>query len=117
MLIFNGLLCRFVPRNDVFRSSQQTISKENICETFAVYWTGGKTIEDTEYICHPNGVNNFKLALTHDSLNSKHAREVHGGCTPEELLASFIMVSNKKSTRTVEKFTFMIDATVVSTLI
>jgi hypothetical protein len=62
-----------------------------------------ETIEDTDYIRHKNGTDNFKVALTHASLNTKPIREVHGGCTPEEILVPFIVISNKKSARAVEK--------------
>jgi hypothetical protein len=57
---------------------------------------GEETIEDTDYIRHKNGNENFKVALTHASLNIKPVREVHGGCTPEEILVPFIVISNKK---------------------
>ena len=30
-------------------------------------------------------------------LNCKPVREVHGGCTPEEILVPFIVISNKKT--------------------
>jgi hypothetical protein len=62
-----------------------------------------ETIEDTDYIRHKNGTDNFKVALTHASLNTKPVREVHGGCTPEEILVPFILISNKKAVRAVEK--------------
>jgi hypothetical protein len=62
-----------------------------------------ETIEDTDYIRHKNGADNFKVALTHASLNTKPVREVHGGCTPEEILVPFIVISNKKSAKAVEK--------------
>ena len=55
-----------------------------------------ETIEDTDYIRHINGTDNFKVALTHASLNTKPVREVHGGCTPEEILVPFIVLSNTK---------------------
>jgi hypothetical protein len=61
-----------------------------------------ETIEDTDYVRHKNGNDNFKVALTHASLNTKPVREVHGGCTPEEILVPFIVISNKKSVRTIE---------------
>jgi len=32
-------------------------------------------------------------------LNTKPVREVHGGCTPEEILVPFIVISNKKLTK------------------
>jgi hypothetical protein len=53
------------------------------------------TIEDTDYIRHTNNGVNYKVALTHASLNTKPVREVHGGCTPEEILVPFIVISNK----------------------
>jgi hypothetical protein len=62
-----------------------------------------ETIEDTDYIRHKNRADNFKVALTHASLNTKPVREVHGGCTPEEILVPLIVISNKKSARAVEK--------------
>ena len=55
-----------------------------------------EAIEDTDYIRHKNGEHNFKVALTHASLNEKPRWEVHGGCTPEEILVPFILISNKK---------------------
>jgi hypothetical protein len=45
------------------------------------------------------------VALTHASLNTRPVREVHGGCTPEEILVPFIVISNKKSVKTVETIT------------
>jgi uncharacterized protein YuzE len=62
-----------------------------------------ETIEDSDYIRHKNGADNFKVALTHASLNTKPLREVHGGCTPEEILVPFLVISNKKSAKAVEK--------------
>jgi hypothetical protein len=62
-----------------------------------------ETIEDSDYIRHKNGTDNFKVALTHASLNTKPVREVHGGCTPEEILVPFIVISNKKSAKAIEK--------------
>ena len=53
-------------------------------------------LEDSDYIRCQNGEDNFKVALTHASLNTKPVREVHGGCTPEEILVPFILISNKK---------------------
>jgi hypothetical protein len=53
-------------------------------------------LKDSDYIRYKNGEDNFKVALTHASLNNKPSREVHGGCTPEEILVPFILISNKK---------------------
>ena len=57
-------------------------------------------IEDSDYIRYKRGKDNYKVALTHASLNNKPIREVHGGCTPEEILVPFIIISNKKSEST-----------------
>ena len=54
-------------------------------------------LKDSDYIRCKNGDDNFKVALTHASLNCKPVREVHGGCTPEEILVPFIVISNKKA--------------------
>jgi hypothetical protein len=64
-----------------------------------------ESIEDADYIRHKNGDENFKVALTHASLNTKPVRETHGGCTPEEILVPFIVISNKKSEKRIEKVT------------
>jgi hypothetical protein len=40
--------------------------------------------------------NQYILALNHNSLNRKPSKEVHGGCTPEEVLVPVIIISNKK---------------------
>jgi hypothetical protein len=53
-------------------------------------------LEDSDYIRCENGEDYFKVALTHASLNNKPVREVHGGCSLEEILVPFILISNKK---------------------
>lgn len=53
-------------------------------------------LRDSDYIRCNIGGDNFKVALTHASLNTKPVREVHGGCTPEEILVPFILISNRK---------------------
>lgn len=78
-----------------------------------------ETIEDTDYIRHINGMDNFKVALTHASLNTKPVREVHGGCTPEEILVPYILISNKKITKSTKAITEteqQIDSAVSETL-
>lgn len=62
-----------------------------------------ETSEDTDYVRYNNGNDNFKIALTHASLNTKPVREVHGGCTPEEILVPFVVISNKKRAKPVKK--------------
>ena len=37
----------------------------------------------------------YKVALTHSSLSKVPTHQVHGGCTPEEVLVPFILLSNK----------------------
>jgi len=55
-------------------------------------------LPDTDYIIHKSEIDQKKylIALKHNSLGKKPPREVHGGCTPEEVLVPFIIISNKK---------------------
>lgn len=52
---------------------------------------------DHDYLVHKNERDGqfYKIALTHSSLSKVPTHEVHGGCTPEEILVPFIMLSNK----------------------
>lgn len=52
-------------------------------------------LNDGDYVRHEIYGKIYKVALTHASLNTKPQREVHGGCTPEEVLVPFIIISNK----------------------
>jgi hypothetical protein len=36
----------------------------------------------------------YKVALKHASLKNKPVHEVHGGCTPEEVIVPFVLISN-----------------------
>lgn len=49
-----------------------------------------------EYITVKNSDDNqdYKVALTHSSLGRKPSHEVHGGCTPEEVLVPFFLLTN-----------------------
>ena len=51
---------------------------------------------ETDYIVHTNEKDGqrYKVALTHSSLGSLPSHEVHGGCTPEEVLVPFIVITN-----------------------
>lgn len=53
-------------------------------------------ISDTDYIVCQNEVDNkrYKVALKHASLGSRPTHEVHGGCTPEEVIVPFVVISN-----------------------
>ena len=42
------------------------------------------------------------MALTHSSLSKVPTHQVHGGCTPEEVLVPFILLSNKDLTKSVK---------------
>jgi hypothetical protein len=53
---------------------------------YIVYKTDDPELKENQYI----------LALNHNSLNRKPSKEVHGGCTPEEVLVPVIIISNKK---------------------
>lgn len=44
---------------------------------------------------HDDG-KDYKVALTHSSLGKKPSHEVHGGCTPEEVLVPFIVITNNE---------------------
>jgi len=61
------------------------------------------SLEDSDYVRCKNKDEHFKVALSHASLNSKPIREVHGGCTPEEVLVPFILISNKEEIETIYK--------------
>lgn len=52
---------------------------------------------DHDYLVHKNEKDGqlYKVALTHSSLAKVPTHEVHGGCTPEEVLVPFILLSNK----------------------
>jgi hypothetical protein len=52
---------------------------------YIVYKTDDPELKENQYI----------LALNHNSLNRKPSKEVHGGCTPEEVLVPVIVISNK----------------------
>lgn len=54
-----------------------------------------------EYITVKNSDDNqdYKVALTHSSLGRKPSHEVHGGCTPEEVVVPFIVISNIDATK------------------
>lgn len=49
-----------------------------------------------EYVTvkNPDDNQNYKVALTHSSLGRKPSHEVHGGCTPEEVLVPFLLLTN-----------------------
>ena len=53
-------------------------------------------LADNDYLRFQNGDDNFIIALRHNSLNKLPVREVHGGCTPEEVLVPFIVLTNKE---------------------
>jgi hypothetical protein len=59
---------------------------------------------DSDYIIYKSEVDhkNYLIALKHNSLGRKPLREAHGGCTPEEVLVSLIIISNKKDLPKVE---------------
>lgn len=51
---------------------------------------------DSDFISHVNETDRqtYMVALKHPSLGTKPTHEVHGGCTPEEVLTPFIVISN-----------------------
>ena len=59
--------------------------------------TSSEAETDHDYLVHKNEKDGeyYKVALTHSSLAKVPTHEVHGGCTPEEILVPFILLSNK----------------------
>ncbi len=57
----------------------------------------GEADNDSDYIIHTNEHTGqkYKVALTHSSLGKKPVHQVHGGCTPEEVIVPFVIISNK----------------------
>ncbi len=52
-------------------------------------------LHDTDFVYHINESDGrqYKVALRHASLGNKPTHEVHGGCTPEEVLVPFIILA------------------------
>ena len=59
--------------------------------------TTDSALSDPDYLVHKNETDGeyYKVALTHSSLSKAPTHQVHGGCTPEEVLVPFILLSNK----------------------
>ena len=57
-----------------------------------------EALSDHDYLVHKNEGDGltYKIALTHSSLSKAPVHQVHGGCTPEEVLVPFILLSNKE---------------------
>lgn len=66
--------------------------------------TTESAMTDTDYLVHTNDLDNqtYKIALTHSSLSKVPTHQVHGGCTPEEVLVPFILLSNKNITTSIK---------------
>ncbi|MBR3710351.1 MAG: BREX-4 system phosphatase PglZ [Bacteroidales bacterium] len=66
----------------------------------------GKLYHDSDYVVHinENDGERYKIALTHSSLGRKPVHEVHGGCTPEEVLVPYLIITNKKQNLTRFKY-------------
>ena len=71
--------------------------------------------KDSDYVYSRSDVDgkNYLIALKHNSLGRKPLREVHGGCTPEEVLVPLIIISNKKDDTQVE-YSIFIEKTEIS---
>ncbi|MCQ2273836.1 MAG: BREX-4 system phosphatase PglZ [Bacteroidales bacterium] len=65
--------------------------------------TSDDAITDPDYLVHENKAEGqkYKVALTHSSLSKVPTHQVHGGCTPEEVLVPFILLSNKDITKSI----------------
>ncbi|MBP3195669.1 MAG: BREX-4 system phosphatase PglZ, partial [Butyrivibrio sp.] len=59
--------------------------------------TTDDALTDADYLVHENEKDRqtYKVALTHSSLSKVPTHQVHGGCTPEEVLVPFVLLSNK----------------------
>lgn len=59
--------------------------------------TNNEALSDSDYLVHENKEEGqyYKVAFTHSSLSKVPTHQVHGGCTPEEILVPFILISNK----------------------
>lgn len=66
--------------------------------------TNDDAMTDPDYLVHENEAEGqkYKVALTHSSLSKVPTHQVHGGCTPEEVLVPFILLSNKDLTNSVK---------------
>ena len=66
--------------------------------------TSDDAMTDPDYLVHENEAEGqkYKVALTHSSLSKVPTHQVHGGCTPEEVLVPFILLSNKDLTNSVK---------------
>lgn len=66
--------------------------------------TNDEAITDSDYLVHENEEDGkkYKVALTHSSLSKVPTHQVHGGCTPEEVLVPFILLSNKDLTNNIK---------------
>lgn len=62
-----------------------------------------EAMTDPDYLVHENEAegHKYKIALTHSSLSKVPTHQVHGGCTPEEVLVPFILLSNKDMTKNI----------------
>ena len=66
--------------------------------------TNDEALTDSDYLVHENEEDGkkYKVALTHSSLSKVPTHQVHGGCTPEEILVPFILMSNKDLTNSIK---------------
>lgn len=68
--------------------------------------TSDDAISDPDYLVYLNEDEGqkYKIALTHSSLSKIPTHQVHGGCTPEEVLVPFILLSNKDTVQDVVSY-------------
>ncbi len=57
-----------------------------------------------EYVTvnNPDDKQDYMVALTHSSLGSRPSHEVHGGCTPEEVLVPFIVITTNDASKPIK---------------
>jgi hypothetical protein len=66
--------------------------------------TTSEAMSDSDYLVKQNDTDSqyYKIALTHSSLSKVPTHQVHGGCTPEEVLVPFILLSNKELAKSIK---------------
>ncbi len=96
-------------------TNSKKYGKEDSHEGRFIEVKGKEHTLDSDYIYHKSDIDQkeYLIALKHNSLGKKPIREVHGGCTPEEVLVPLIIISNKKITSKVD-YSISIEKTEIS---
>ena len=78
------------------KCASKKYSKETEHEGRYLKVNDGFKSDDADFVAHVNETDRqtYMVALRHASLGNVPTHEVHGGCTPEEVLTPFIVISN-----------------------